>query len=139
LYDESLSAPTILRSQVFTRVRAPPHPRNNIYDNVHHRDTVRIQQHLKFGVRCRVKTEEHETARSAKESTSPKRRFGPEREPPLEYSEPRRVGSADTWRGIREHSVTQDIQISRVREGADSGIETCTIQKTAFGALKRLR
>ena len=32
MYNELLSEPAVLRSQVLTRVRAPPAPRNNIYD-----------------------------------------------------------------------------------------------------------
>ena len=84
---------------------------------VHYRDTVGIQQNLQFVVRCGVKTEEREaTRRSAKESTSPERRFGLEREPQLES---KRATTSEVCihtemnNGASHRTGHSDIQVSR--------------------------
>jgi hypothetical protein len=80
-----------------------------------------------------VKTDERETARSAKESTSPKKHFGTEWELPLE---PERAVTSEVRLladGIRGTSHPANIP------AADSGFETRTARRAVVGASKLLR
>jgi len=82
LYFVGASSPT---QPDLNQSSSPAFRREKLLRYLLHRGTAGIQQNLQFGVRCVVKAEERETARrSAKDSASPERHFGLEREPPLE-------------------------------------------------------